>query len=80
MAQLAFTAEALAIGETLEITGKLHLEKNFMIFSDKESVLKGISNTSTFNNTLHITRTLKDKIQSVSMNRVTWQRLDLEAA
>jgi hypothetical protein len=33
-----------------------------MIFLDSESVLKGISNTSTMNNTSHITQMLKDKI------------------
>jgi ribonuclease HI len=34
-----------------------------VIFSDSESVLKGISNTSTINNTSHITQKLKDKIK-----------------
>jgi hypothetical protein len=33
-----FTAEALAIGETLEIVEKIDSEKNFMIFSDSASV------------------------------------------
>jgi hypothetical protein len=42
-----FTAEALAIGDTLEIIEKIDSEQNFVIFSDSESVLKGISNTST---------------------------------
>jgi ribonuclease HI len=37
-----FTAEALAIGETLEITEKIGSEQNFIIFSDSASVLKGI--------------------------------------
>jgi flavoprotein len=57
-----FTAEALAIGETLEIMEKIDSEKNFMISSDSESVLKGISNTSTMNNISHSTQMLKDKI------------------
>jgi ribonuclease HI len=57
-----FTAEALAIGETLEIIEKIDSEQNFMIFSDSASVLKGISNSSTINNTSHITQMLKDKI------------------
>jgi ribonuclease HI len=39
-----FTAEALAIGETLEFIEKIDSEQNFMIFSDSASVLKGISN------------------------------------
>jgi hypothetical protein len=56
-----FTAEALAIGETLEITGKIDAKQNFGIFSDLEGVLKGISNTSTMNNKSHITQMLKDK-------------------
>jgi hypothetical protein len=34
-----------------------------MIFSDLASVLKGISDSSTMNNTLHITQMLKDKIE-----------------
>jgi hypothetical protein len=38
-----FTAEAIAIGEALEIIDKIHSEDNFMIFSDSASVLKGIS-------------------------------------
>jgi hypothetical protein len=62
-----FTAEALAVGETLEITGKLDSEENFMIFSDSESMLKGISNTSTLNNTSHITQMLKDKIEILEL-------------
>jgi hypothetical protein len=43
-----FTVEALAIGETLEIIEEI----------DSASVLKGISNSSTINNTLHITQML----------------------
>jgi hypothetical protein len=42
-----FTAEALAIGESLYIMRKIDSEQNFMIFPDWESVLKGVSNTST---------------------------------
>jgi hypothetical protein len=38
-----FTAEEQAIGETLEIIEKIGSEQNCMIFSDLESVLKGIS-------------------------------------
>jgi ribonuclease HI len=38
-----FTAEALAICETLEIIEKTDSEQNFVIFSDSESILKGIS-------------------------------------
>jgi hypothetical protein len=56
-----FTAEALAIGETIEIIEKIDSEKNFIIFSDLESVLKSISNTSTMNSTLRLTLMLKDK-------------------
>jgi hypothetical protein len=59
----AFTAEALAIGEPLEIIEKIDSEQNFVIFLDSESVLKGSSNTSTVNNTSHITQLLKDKIE-----------------
>jgi hypothetical protein len=55
-----FTAEALAIGETLEIIEKIDSEQNFMIFWDSASVLKGIS---TMNNTWHSTQMLKDKIE-----------------
>jgi hypothetical protein len=40
----ALTAEALTIGETLEIIGKIDSEQNVMIFTDSESMLKGISN------------------------------------
>jgi hypothetical protein len=35
-----------------------------MIYLDSASVLKGISNTSTSNNTLHITQMLKDKTET----------------
>jgi hypothetical protein len=56
-----FTAKALAIGETLEIIDKIDSEQNFMIFSDSASVLQGISNSGTMNNTSHITRCLKTK-------------------
>jgi hypothetical protein len=58
-----FTAEALAIGTTLEIIEKIDWEQNFMIFSDSESVLIRINNTSTMNNTSHITQVLKGKIE-----------------
>jgi hypothetical protein len=40
-----FMAEALAIGETLEIIEKIDSEQN-VIFSDMSSMLKGISNLS----------------------------------
>jgi ribonuclease HI len=56
-----FTAETLAISETLETNEKIDSEKNFAIFSDSESVLNGISNTSTMNSISHITQMLKDK-------------------
>ncbi|PNF14037.1 hypothetical protein B7P43_G03555 [Cryptotermes secundus] len=57
-----FTAEALAIGETLEIIKKeIDSEQNFAIFSDPESVLKGNGNTSSMSNTSHITQILKDR-------------------
>jgi hypothetical protein len=56
-----FTAEALAICEKLEFIEKIDSEQNFMIFLDSESVLKGISNTSTMSNISHITQMLKDK-------------------
>jgi hypothetical protein len=58
-----FTAEALAIGETLEIIEKTVLEQNFAISLYLESVLKGIRNTSIMNNTSHITQMLKHKIE-----------------
>jgi ribonuclease HI len=60
-----FTAEALAIGETLEIIEKIDSEQNFMIFSDSASVLQGISNSGTMNNTSHITQMLKDKTEKL---------------
>jgi hypothetical protein len=62
-----FMAEALEIGETLEIIEKIDSEQNFMIFSDSASVLKGISNSSTMNNTLHITQMLKDKTERLEL-------------
>jgi ribonuclease HI len=58
-----FTVEALAVGETPEIIEKIDSEQNFVIFSDSESVLKGISNISTMTKTSHITQMLKDKIE-----------------
>jgi ribonuclease HI len=60
-----FTTEALAIGETLEeIIDKIDSKQNFVIFSDSESVPKGISNTTTLhNNTSHITQIPKYKIE-----------------
>jgi hypothetical protein len=62
-----FTVEALAIGETLEIIKKIYSEQNFVIFLDSESVLIGISNTSTMNNTLHTTEMLKDKTERLKL-------------
>jgi hypothetical protein len=41
---------------------KIDSEQNFMIFLDSTDVLKGISDSSTVNSTLHITQVLKDKI------------------
>jgi hypothetical protein len=35
-----FTAEALEIGETLDVMEKINSEQNFMIFLDSKSVLK----------------------------------------
>jgi hypothetical protein len=58
-----FMAEAPAIGKTLEIIEKIDSEQSSMIFSDLASVLQGISNASTMNNTLHITQMLKDRIE-----------------
>jgi hypothetical protein len=58
----SFEAEALAIGETVEMIEKIDSEQNFMIFSVSASVLKSISNSSTMNSTSHITQMLKDKI------------------
>jgi ribonuclease HI len=58
-----FMAEALAIGKTLEIIKKIDSEQNCMIFSHSASVLKGISNSSTMNDTSHVTHMLKDKIE-----------------
>jgi ribonuclease HI len=62
-------AETLAIGETLEIVEKMDSERNFTIFSDSETVLKGISNTSAMNNTSHITQMLKDKMEGLELRR-----------
>jgi hypothetical protein len=50
-------------GETLEIIEKIDSEQNLLIFSNSASVLKGISNSSTVNNTSHITQMHKDKIE-----------------
>jgi ribonuclease HI len=58
-----FKAEALAIGETLEVIEKTDSEQNFIIFSDSASVLQGISNSSTIKNTSHITQMLKDELE-----------------
>jgi ribonuclease HI len=66
-------ASTLAIGETLEIIEKIDTEQNFMIFSDSTSVLKGISNSSTMNNTSHITQMLKDKIERLESRGVIIQ-------
>jgi hypothetical protein len=46
-----FTAEALATGETLEIIDRTDSKQNFVTFSDSQSVLKGIGDTSTMNKT-----------------------------
>jgi hypothetical protein len=58
-----FTAEALAIGETLEAVDKIDSEQNLMIFSDSVSVLQSNSNSGTMYNISHITQMLKDKIE-----------------
>jgi hypothetical protein len=61
-----FTAEALAIGETLEIIEKkIDSEQNFMIFLDSAIELEGISNSSTMNNISHSSQMLKDKIETL---------------
>jgi hypothetical protein len=60
-----FTVEALAICETLVVIEKIESEQNIMIFSDSESVLKGIRNKYTTNNASHIAKMLKDKIESL---------------
>jgi hypothetical protein len=65
-----FTVEALAIGETLEIINKIDSEQNFVILSNSESVLKGISNTFAVNSTLHITQMLKDKIERLESRAI----------
>jgi hypothetical protein len=62
-----FTVVALAICETLEIIDQIDSEQNFVIFFESKSVLKGISNTSTRSNTLHITQMLKDKIERLEL-------------
>jgi hypothetical protein len=41
-----------------------------MVFLDLASVLNGISNSSTMNNTLHITEMLKDKIDWNSEEKI----------
>jgi ribonuclease HI len=74
-----FTSEALAIGETLEIIEKIDSEQNVVIFSDSESVLKGISDTSTIDNTSHVTQMLKDKIERLESRRKNTILLDPEA-
>jgi hypothetical protein len=71
-----FTAEPLAIGETLEIIEKIGWQQNFVNFSDSESVLKEISNTPTMNNTSHITQMLKGKIERQESRRVNPILLD----
>jgi ribonuclease HI len=62
-----YMAEALATGKILEIVDNIDSEQNFMIFSDSASVLQGISNSCTMNNTSHITQMLKDKIEALEM-------------
>jgi hypothetical protein len=57
-----FTAEALEIGKTKELVEEIGSEKNFVIFSDSESVLKGVSDIPTMNNTSHNIQMLKEKI------------------
>jgi hypothetical protein len=56
-----FTAEALAIGETLEIIKKNRLGAKFCDFLRLGERSKRISNTSTMSNTSHITQILIDK-------------------
>jgi hypothetical protein len=63
------TAEALAIGETLEIIANIDSEQNFLMISDSTSVLQGISNSSTMNNTSHITHMLKDIVACCANSR-----------
>jgi hypothetical protein len=41
---------------------KIDSEQNFTIFSDPESVLKGNTNTSALNSTLHVVLTLTDNM------------------
>jgi hypothetical protein len=59
------TVEALAVGGTTEIIKRT--EQHFVIFFDLESVLEGNSNTSTMNNTSHITQMLKDKTEVLKL-------------
>jgi hypothetical protein len=61
--------EALAIGETVEISEKIDSEQNFLIFSDSASLLGEISSSSTMSNTSQITQMLKDKIQRLESRR-----------
>jgi ribonuclease HI len=68
-----FTVQALAIGETPEIIEKIDSEQNFVIFLDSESVLKGISNISTTNNTSHITQMFKDKTERLELQGIKIQ-------
>jgi hypothetical protein len=55
---------SIPTGETPEIIDKIDSEQNFMIFSNSASVLQGISNSCTMNNTSHITQMLKDKTET----------------
>jgi hypothetical protein len=64
-----FTADALANCETLEIIEITDSERNFVILSDSESALKGISNTATMNNTSQIAHILKDKNRKTGIVR-----------
>jgi hypothetical protein len=56
-----FTAEALAIGDRLDIIENIDSEQTFVIFLDSESVLKGISNTSTMATHRTLLKCLKTK-------------------
>jgi hypothetical protein len=62
-----FTAQALAIAETLKIIEKIDSEQKFIIFSDPTSVLNGINNSAKMNNTSHIIRMHKDKIEKLEL-------------
>jgi hypothetical protein len=55
--------EALAIGETLQIIDRTDSQQNFMIFSDSESLLTGISDLYNEQHIAHIRLMLKDKIE-----------------